>query len=110
MLLRYLKTATVKKATRIKPPNGTYTETIKKVQDFRVQEMELDDEISASIYGANVNKMLRIKSPRGVIESYLKTKVNNKEDNIIYYYVFIDANKYKVISVNSKGVDLELVQ
>lgn len=110
MLLRYLKTVTVKKATRIKQPNGTYIETLEKIKDFKVQEMELDDEISASIYGANVNKMLRVKSPAASLEGYLNTKVNNKDDNISYYYVFIDTKKYKVISVNSKGVDLELVQ
>lgn len=109
MLLRYLETATIKKATRIKQPNGTYIETLEEIQDYRVQETEIDDEVSASIYGANLSKMLRIKSPRGKLESYLKTKVTNKQDNISYYYVFIDAKKYKIISVNSKGVDLELV-
>lgn len=110
MLLRYLKKATVQKATRTKQPNGTYTETLEKVKNYKVQEMELDDAISASIYGANINKMLRIKSPKKDLEKFLQSKVSNKEDNISYYYIFIDSQKYKIVSVNSKGADLELVQ
>lgn len=109
MLLRYLETAVVKKATKTKQPNGRYTESLEIVKKFRIQEQELDDEISASIYGANIHKMLRVKSVRKTLEDYLYTKVNNNEDNISNYYVFIKNRKYKVLSVNSKGVDLELV-
>lgn len=109
MLLRYLKTAIIKKATRTKQANGRYIETLKEVERFVIQEMEIDDTISASIYGANINRMLRVRSPMKKLEAYLNTKVTNKQDNISYYYVFIDAKKYKIVSVNSKGVDLELV-
>lgn len=109
MLLRYLVEAVVYKATIEKQPNGRPMETLIKVRSFGVQEQELDDEISASIYGANIHKMLRIKSPIHTIENYLYQKVNNKEDNISNYYVMIKSRKYKIVSVNSKGVDLELV-
>ena len=109
MLLRYLKIAVVFKATKTKQPNGRYTETLEKIKAYKVQEQELDDEISASIYGANIHKMLRIKSVINNLESYLNTKVNNKEDNVSNYYIFIGNRKYKIVSVNSKGVDLELI-
>ena len=109
MLLRYLNNVVVKKATKTKQDNGRYIETLEVVKKFRIQEQELDDEISASIYGANIHKMLRVKSPRSALENYLYTKVNNKENNVSNYYVFIGNRKYKIVSVNSKGVDLELV-
>lgn len=110
MLLRYLKKVTLKKATRTKQANGDYTEELEKVKSYKVQEQELDDEISTSIYGANVNKMLRVKSPKKDFERFLQSKASNKEDNISYYYVFIGDQKYKIVAVNSKGADLELVK
>lgn len=109
MLLRYLKPLVVKKATKTKQPNGRYVETLQTVKSFTIQEQELDDEISASIYGANIHKMLRVKSVRHTLEDYLSLKVNNELDNISNYYAFIKSRKYKIVSVNSKGVDLELV-
>ena len=109
MLLRYLENAYLKKATKTKQENGTYIETFIDVEIYRVQEQELDDEISASIYGANINKMLRIKSVRNELENYLYTKVNNKQDNISFYYIEINNRRYKIVSVNAKGIDLELV-
>lgn len=109
MLLRYLEQASVYKATRTKHANGRETETLEKVKTFNVQEQELDDEISASMYGANIYKMLRIKSVRSAMEKFLFTKVNNKLDNISNYYVFIKSRKYKIVSVNSKSIDVELV-
>ena len=109
MLLRYLKNAILKKATKTKQANGTYKETLVDIKAYRVQEQELNDEVSASIYGANIYKMIRTKSVRQELEDYLYSKVNNKQDNISNYYVFIDGKKYKIVSVNPKGVDLELI-
>ena len=109
MLLRYLEIAAVKRATKTKQENGTYIETLEDVKKYKVQTQELNDEISVSVYGANVYKRVRIKSVRSVLENYLYTKVNNKQDNISNYYIFINAKKYKIVSVNSRGVDLELI-
>ena len=109
MLLRYIKKAELKKATKTKQANGTYTESLENVKKYKVQIQDLNDEISASIYGANIYKMMRIRSVREVLEKYLYKKVNNKQDNISNYYIFIDERKYKIVSVNSKGVDLELI-
>ena len=109
MLLRYLENATLNKATKTKQDNGTYIETLENIRDYRVQQRELDDEISASIYGANVHKMLRIKSAKQELEDYLYPKVTNNEDNVSDYYIFINKRKYKIVSVNAQGIDLELV-
>lgn len=109
MLLRYLQIAILKKATKTKQANGTYIEDLVPVDTYKIQQQELDDEISASIYGADIRKMLRIKSVRNTLEDYLYTKVDNKEDNISFYYISINGKKYKIVSVNAKGIDLEMV-
>lgn len=109
MLVRRLETITLKKGTKTKQANGSYLETYEKIKDYQIQKQELDDEISASIYGANIVNMLRIKSPLKDLETFLKTKLNNKADNISQYYIFINDAKYRIKSVNSKGVTIELV-
>lgn len=109
MLLRYLKTITLKKRLKIKQENGSYLEEYEKIKEYQVQIQELDDEISANIYGASIVNMLRIKSPLRKLENYLNTKLNNKSDNISQYYIFINDSKYRIKSVNSKGVVIELV-
>ena len=110
MLLRYLKLITLNKATKIKNSNGTYTNSYTKIDDYKVQMQDLtDDEISASIYGANITKMLRISSPLNKLEKYLLPKVNNKTDNISQYYIFFDNRTYKIASVSNSRIDIELV-
>ena len=109
MLLRYLKTITLKKRLKIKQENGSYLEEYEKIKEYQVQIQELDDEISANIYGASIVNMLRIKSPLRKLENYLNTKLNNKSDNISQYYIFINDSKYRIKSVNSNGVVIELV-
>lgn len=109
MLLRYLKPVILKKAVTAKQPNGSRKEEYEVIKTYQVQVQELDDEISVSIYGASIVNMLRIKSPLSKLENVLKAKVNNNADNISKYYIFIDNNKYRIKSVNSKGVLIELV-
>ena len=110
MLLRYLKLITLKKATKIKNSNGTYTNSYTKIDDYKVQMQDLtDDEISASVYGANIIKMLRISSPLNKLEKYLAPKVNNKADNISQYYIFFDNRTYKIVSVSNSRIDIELI-
>ena len=110
MLLRYLKLITLKKCTKIKNLNGTYANSYTKIDDYKVQMQNLtDDEISVSIYGANIIKMLRISSPLSRLEKYLLPKVNNKADNISQYYAFIDNKIYKINSVSETRIDIELV-
>lgn len=110
MLLRYLKQVTLKKATKVKQANGTYTNSYEDIETYNVQTQNLtDDEVSATIYGANINKMLRLSSPLKELEEYLLPKVDNKEDNISYYYIAIGTKTYKIVAVAEDRVDIELV-
>lgn len=109
MLLRYLEKVTLKKSETVKQANGSRIEEYKTIDDYKVQKQELDDQISASIYGASIVNMLRIKTPLSNLEKLLKSKVNNTTDNISKYFIFINEAKYKIKSVNSKGIDIELV-
>lgn len=77
--------------------------------DFYVTFEELSDEISASIYGAEINKMIRITSLRYELETYLLPKVDNIEDNISNYFIFLNNHKYKIIAINSYRIDLKRV-
>ena len=110
MLLRYLKKITLKKATKTKQANGTYKNVYEDIQSYNVQMQNLtDDEISATIYGAKINKMLRLTSPLNKLEKYLLPKVDNKQDNISSYYIEQDDKTYKITSVSNDRIDIELV-
>ena len=109
MLLRYLRRVILKEEVKVKQPNGSRIEQYNVIDYYDVQVQELDDEISASIYGASIVNMLRIKSPLSKLENVLKSKLNNTTDNISKYYIFYENKKYRIKSVNSKGVLIELV-
>ncbi len=109
MLVRRLEKITLKKVVKSKQANGSYIENFQKIKDYDIQRQELDDEISANIYGASIVNMLRIKTPLRNLEDLLSKKLNNKSDNISQYYIFINETKYRIKSVNSKGVVIELV-
>ncbi len=109
MQLRYLKSVDLKKATKTKQPNGTYTETLTLVSSYSIQTQELNDDISVSIYGADLNKITRIKSVNRELEVYLKSKLNNDSDNISKYFIIMDGTKYKIKSVRENWIDIELI-
>lgn len=110
MLLRYLKPITLKKAEKEKQANGTYKNFYNDIDSYKVQMQSLtDDEVSATIYGANITKMLRLSSPLGNLEEYLLPKVDNKEDNISNYYIEYKSRTYKIVSVSEDRIDMELV-
>ena len=68
---------------------------------------ELNDNVSATIYGADINKILRISSVNKILEILLKEKLNNSSDNISKYRISYDTSKYKVKDVKSKYIDIE---
>lgn len=109
MQLRYLKSVDLKKATRTKQPNGTYIDTLTKVSSYSVQTQELNDDVSVSIYGADLYKITRIKSVNRELEVYLKSKLNNEEDNISKYFIIMDGYQHKIKSVRENWIDIELV-
>lgn len=109
MLLRYLKEIELKKAVRNKQPNGSYIENYTLIKKYFVQEQELNDEISLNVYGSSIFNILRIKTPLNDLEELLKNKINNTDDNISQYFIFIDNKRYKLLSVTKRGIDIELV-
>lgn len=110
MQLRYLKEVELKKATKIKQPNGTYIEPLTLISPYSIQKQELNDDVSVSMYGADLNKITRIRSINDELEVYLKSKLNNNTDNISKYYIIMDEVKYKIISVREKWVDIQALE
>ena len=106
MQLRYLENVVLKKATKTKQNNGTYINVYTKIDDYNVQIEELTDAISASIYGATINKMYRISSPLKALETYLKPKINNSDDNLSLYFIEYNNGLYKITAVRSNWIDI----
>jgi hypothetical protein len=108
MQLRYLKSVDLKKATKTKQSNGTYIDTLTLVSSYSAQTQELNDEVSVSVYGADLYKITRIKSVNSELEVYLKSKLNNEDDNISKYYIIMDGTQYKIKSVRENWIDISL--
>lgn len=96
----------LKKATKIKQTNGTYIDSYTFIDKYYTQKQSLEDEVSATIYGANLNNVLRLKSPDRSLENYLTLKLNNESDNISKYFIFINNVQYKIIAVNDDYIDI----
>ena len=109
MQLRYLKDVDLKKATKTKQPNGTYIETLTLIDSYSIQKQDLNDDVSASTYGADLFKITRIKSVNRELEVYLKSKLNNDSDNISKYYIIMDGYQHKIKSVRENWIDIELI-
>lgn len=109
MQLRYLQSVSLKKANKVKQSNGVYVDNYALVKEYRVQLENLSDEVSASIYGANLYKVKKVRSPMGTLEKYLATKLNNDTDNISKYFLFIDEVIYKINDSQMSGVTIERI-
>ena len=109
MLIRYLEPVTLKKATKAKQANGTYIDSYTKIAVYNVQKQTLESEVDAQVYGADINKMLRLVSPYNRLEKYLLTKLSNESDNISKYYIFDNDIKYKVVAVTPSKVDISIL-
>lgn len=107
MQISRLKTCVLLKGARTKANNGTYVNTYQEQASYSVIPQELTDEVSASIYGANINKTTRISSVRRELEALLKTKLNNKADNISNYAIEFENKIHKIVSVKNNWVDIE---
>lgn len=108
-LIRYLEKVELVKAIPEKQSNGTYIKDFIHIGYYKIQKKNLDDEVNATIYGANISKMWDITTPLGDLEEYLITKVDNKEDNISLYYIILDNMRYKIDSAKASGIKIERV-
>lgn len=107
MELHKLQNATLKRAIKNKQPNGTKVTDYVIEKDYKIWIQGLEDEVSSQIYGANIYRVFKVKSPRRELERYLQSKVNNTEDNISKYFMFIDENIYKVNDAKISGITIE---
>ena len=88
-------------------PDGDSQETETLIGTYKVVIQELNDNVSATIYGADINKILRISSVNKILEILLKEKLNNSSDNISKYRISYGESSYKVKDVKSKYIDIE---
>ena len=109
MLIRYLKTITLQRIIPTKATNGQYVNSYEDVERYRVMKEELTSEVDAEVYGSDINKIQRIKSPKGDLEQYLYDRLNNKEDNVSKYVISDGNAKYKIKAVNPYKVDIERI-
>lgn len=109
-LIRYLQTVTLLKSVNEKQPNGSTVKGFVPIDSYRVQKKTLDDEVNATIYGADITKMWDISSPLKDLEDYLIPKVDNQEDNISLYFINLEGSRYKIRSVKKSGITIERVQ
>lgn len=107
MLVRYLKEAELKKTVPQKQENGSYVSTYQDIGRYKVQPEELTSEVDAQVYGADISKIIRIKSPLGELEKLLYSKLNNEEDNISKYIILFNGSKYKIKAVSLYKIDME---
>lgn len=108
-LIRTLKEVSLLKATKQKQPNGVYVKSYQLIDNYNVAIANLTDEVSATIYGANIDKMLNISDALGKLFLYLLLKVENKEDNISLYYIRIGNTLYKINSVRKNNIIIERI-
>ena len=107
MELCKLEKVTLKKANKEKQTNGVYKDTYFIIDNFDVWIQSLDDEVSANIYGANLYKVKRLKTPKKDLETFLISKTNNSNDNISKYVIEYDENLYKINDAKKSGVTIE---
>lgn len=108
-LIRHIEKVNLLKSSKEKQANGTYIDTFKGISSYPIVKKNLRDEISATIYGSNINKMYSISSPLGDLEEYLLSKVNNKEDNVSLYCIEYKNSKYKITSVTETDIIIDRI-
>ncbi len=109
MQLRYLESVILKKAIKITQANGIKINTYQEIKPYKVQRQDIEDEVSATIYGADINEMVRISSVRYELERYLESKNNNTSDNISKYYISYKGFIYKIVSVKPHWIDIKRI-
>lgn len=108
MQLRYLADCALLHNTKVKQPNGSYTLTLEVVGLYKAQIQKLTDSISATIYGADINRMYRFSSPLKELEKAIANKFNFNEDNVTNYSIKHEDKIYKIVAINDNWVDARL--
>lgn len=108
-LIRLVKCNLIK-VSKESTDDGDFTEKLLDVGVYSVITQELNDAVSATVYGSNVSKMVRISSVNRLLEILLKSKMTNAEDNISKYRItFNNSEYYKIVDVKTKYIDIERI-
>lgn len=107
MQLRYLQKCRLIKGSKEKQANGSFKLTYSTIGEYKVQVQKVTDSISATIYGADINRMYRFTSPLKDLETYLADKFNYSDDNVTNYFLELDK-RYTIIAINDNWVDAKL--
>ena len=97
------------KVLQVQTPDGDVSNIQSKEGTYSIVYQELADEVSANIYGANLNKIRRISSVNNLLEILLRSKLNNTSDNISKYRITFNDDTYKITDVKSKYIDIERI-
>lgn len=108
--LRYLKQAVLVKGLKVQQSNGSWVEEYSFVKDFLVDIQALNDEISASLYGADMNKTYRVVTPHHELEKMMMEKTNSGSDNVTKYALNIGDYSYRIVSARDGWLDVELLR
>lgn len=108
--LRRLSEVTLQKQIKAKQPNGTLINTYESIGNYEVIEQEMTEQIDATIYGANLIKMLRLSSVQSTLEKYLQSKNDDTPDNLSLYYILIGKKRYKIKAVYKNWIDIEFYE
>ena len=87
---------TLYKATKTKQSNGALINTYTKQMTAYVEHNALQDQVSATIYGKDINNIIRLTSKNNALNEFIESKMNNSSDNISMYYIALNGVKYKI--------------
>ena len=106
MQLSRLEDIKLYEITRTILPDGDPSETFDEGTTYQAIVQYLDDSVSAAIYGANVSKTYRIETLHNELEHLLLPKISNKPDNLSNYIIEYLNNKFKILRVTPKYIDM----
>lgn len=88
-------------------PDGERTEQLDEGIPYQALIEYLDDEVASAIYGADITKVQRIATINNKLEKLLLPTVDNAEDNISKYIIEHKNNKFSILRVTPKYIDIK---
>ena len=107
MKLIRLQNIILYKVTKEPLPDGDRNETLDTGTPYQALIQYLDDEVAVATYGADVSKVNRIATINNELEKLLIPKVNNRDDNISNYIIEYNNNKYSILKVTPRYIDIK---
>ena len=107
MKLIRLQNIMLYKVTKEPLPDGDRNETLDTGTPYQALIQYLDDEVAVATYRADVYKVHRIATINNELEKLLIPKVNNRDDNISNYIIEYNNNKYSILKVTPRYIDIK---